>query len=93
MVVLISMISISVKKLNQSINLAHLTGIIYRNESLVNWCCELQSTISDIEVAHVEAKTRTFFEIPGYRYVNEADVLYMLNCICSDSALGTTFSV
>jgi len=41
-------------------------GIIYRSESLVNWSCELQSTISDIEVSHVQVDAQTYFDIPGY---------------------------
>ena len=46
-----------------------ISGIIYRKESLVNWSCVLQSTISDIEVNHVEVDTRTHFDVPGYKSV------------------------
>ena len=28
----------------------HEQGLIYRSERLVNWCCHLQTVISDIEV-------------------------------------------
>jgi len=28
----------------------HGDGMIYRDKKLVNWCCHLRSTISDIEV-------------------------------------------
>ena len=27
-------------------------GLVYRAEALVNWCCHLQSAVSDIEVEH-----------------------------------------
>ncbi|XP_043242791.1 valine--tRNA ligase-like [Amphibalanus amphitrite] len=27
-------------------------GLVYRSEALVNWCCHLQSAVSDIEVEH-----------------------------------------
>ena len=35
----------------------------------MNWSCVLQSTISDIEVTHVNVDKRTLFDIPGYRYL------------------------
>ncbi|KAL5105185.1 Valine--tRNA ligase [Taenia crassiceps] len=41
-------------------------GLIYRKERLVNWCCTLQSAISDIEVDKVELTGRTALSVPGY---------------------------
>lgn len=41
-------------------------GLIYRGESLVNWCCSLESTISDIEVDTIEIAGPTFLSVPGY---------------------------
>jgi valyl-tRNA synthetase len=42
-------------------------GLIYRSEQqLVNWCPDLQSAISDIEVDHVKVEGRTEVEVPGY---------------------------
>lgn len=41
-------------------------GLICRKNSFVNWCCHLRSTISDIEVDHVEVEGSTFFSLPGY---------------------------
>lgn len=35
----------------------------------MNWSCVLQSTISDIEVTHVNVDKRSLFDIPGYRYL------------------------
>ncbi|KAM7538822.1 hypothetical protein Aperf_G00000051237 [Anoplocephala perfoliata] len=44
----------------------HEGGLIYRKERLVNWCCTLQSAISDIEVDKVELTGRTALSVPGY---------------------------
>lgn len=41
-------------------------GLIYRDDSLVNWCCALESTISDIEVENVDINGPTLLAIPGY---------------------------
>ncbi|KAL5972219.1 Valine--tRNA ligase [Taenia solium] len=41
-------------------------GLIYRKERLVNWCCTLQSAISDIEVDKAELTGRTALTVPGY---------------------------
>jgi valyl-tRNA synthetase len=29
-------------------------GLIYRDTRLVNWCCQLQTVISDIEIEHMQ---------------------------------------
>eukprot|EP00941_MAST-03F_sp_MAST-3F-sp1_P005046 g5046.t1 len=41
-------------------------GIIYREERLVNWCCALNTAISDIEVEHKELTKRSKFAVPGH---------------------------
>ncbi|XP_077447496.1 valine--tRNA ligase, mitochondrial [Stigmatopora argus] len=41
-------------------------GLIYRSEGLVNWCCTLESAISDIEVDSKELSGKTLLSIPGY---------------------------
>ncbi|VDL91530.1 unnamed protein product [Schistocephalus solidus] len=41
-------------------------GLIYRGVRLVNWCCALQSAISDIEVEKRELTGRTSITVPGY---------------------------
>ncbi|XP_064091160.1 LOW QUALITY PROTEIN: valine--tRNA ligase-like [Macrobrachium nipponense] len=41
-------------------------GLVYRKMSLVNWCCELQSAISNIEVEHLELEGPTDLRVPGY---------------------------
>lgn len=43
----------------------HDAGLVYRADRLVNWCCALQTVLSDIEVEHREFSGRTLLEIPG----------------------------
>lgn len=42
-------------------------GLIYRSNSLVNWCCFLESTISDIEIDKMEINGPTEVFVPGYK--------------------------
>ena len=41
-------------------------GIVYRAKRLVNWCCALQSAISDIEVEGFEVEEKSTTRVPGY---------------------------
>jgi valyl-tRNA synthetase len=41
-------------------------GLVYRDESLVNWSCSLESAISDVEVDNLEIQGRTEVTVPGY---------------------------
>ncbi|KAK3850352.1 hypothetical protein Pcinc_042939 [Petrolisthes cinctipes] len=41
-------------------------GLVYRKHSPVNWCCSLQSAISDIEVEHVSLPGPSELRVPGY---------------------------
>ncbi|XP_061183849.1 valine--tRNA ligase-like [Saccostrea echinata] len=45
----------------------HDDGLIYRKNRMVNWSCQLQSVISDIEVENVSLTKRTHLNIPGYQ--------------------------
>ena len=40
-------------------------GIIYRDYRLVNWCCALNTCISDIEVEHLDVTKRCRLKVPG----------------------------
>lgn len=40
--------------------------MIYRKESLVNWSCALNSTISDIEIENIAIDGPTKISVPGY---------------------------
>lgn len=44
----------------------HDRGLIFRSYGLVNWCCHLQSTISDVEVDNLAIEGRTDVVVPGY---------------------------
>ena len=41
-------------------------GLIYRQTRLVNWCCHLNTAISDIEVDRIELPGRTMLPVPGH---------------------------
>ncbi|KAK9473784.1 tRNA synthetases class I-domain-containing protein [Dipodascopsis tothii] len=41
-------------------------GTLYRANRLVNWCCALNTTLSNIEVVNKEVKGRTLLSVPGY---------------------------
>jgi len=82
----------------QSVNKAFIQlfnkGIIYRKESLINWCSVLQSTISDIEVNHVSVEGRTNFQIPGFQGEVEfgvmTDIAYKVTNSCDEIVVSTT---
>ncbi|KAF2939124.1 valine--tRNA ligase, mitochondrial 1 isoform X1 [Oryza sativa Japonica Group] len=44
----------------------HKEGLIYRDNRLVNWDCTLLTSISEIEVDHIDLKEETMLKIPGY---------------------------
>ena len=44
----------------------HEAGLIYRDVRLTNWCCQLRSGISDIEVDYIDVETRTRIAVPGH---------------------------
>lgn len=54
----------------------HENGTIYRKESLINWSCQLQSTISDIEIDNKEIIQPTTLPIPGYKKNIEFGVMH-----------------
>ncbi|CAF3004719.1 unnamed protein product [Rotaria sp. Silwood2] len=51
-------------------------GLIYRDTRIVNWCCQLRSVVSDIEVDSKEINGREKFSIPGYSKHIELGILY-----------------
>lgn len=44
----------------------HDDGFIYRANRLVNWCVQLNTTISNLEVDSQELTGRTLLDVPGY---------------------------
>jgi valyl-tRNA synthetase len=51
-------------------------NLIYRDRRIVNWCCQLRSVVSDIEVESKEIHGRTYLSIPDYDKQIEFGVLY-----------------
>jgi len=41
-------------------------GLIYRDNRLVNWSCQLKTAISDIEVDYIELEGPTMLSVPGH---------------------------
>ncbi|KAL7717001.1 valine--tRNA ligase [Entamoeba marina] len=44
----------------------HEKGLIYREKRLVNWCCTLNTAISDVEVDYIDVDKPTPLDVPGY---------------------------
>ena len=44
----------------------HEKGLIYRDTRLVNWCCNLNTALSDQEVEHMELTGPTMLRVPGH---------------------------
>ncbi|TFK80279.1 hypothetical protein K466DRAFT_504183 [Polyporus arcularius HHB13444] len=44
----------------------HEEGIIYRANRLVNWCVQLNTTLSNLEVDQKQIEGRTLLNVPGY---------------------------
>ncbi|KAI1317494.1 hypothetical protein EDD11_008301 [Mortierella claussenii] len=51
-------------------------GLVYRDTRLVNWCCALETVISDIEVEHEDISGRTMLNVPGRLKKVEFGVLH-----------------
>ncbi|KAF8936381.1 hypothetical protein BGZ47_009534 [Haplosporangium gracile] len=51
-------------------------GLVYRDTRLVNWCCALETVISDIEVEHEDIEGRTMLNVPGRLKKVEFGVLH-----------------
>ena len=50
-------------------------GILYRAKRMVNWCCALQTAISDVELEDLELSQPTKLQIPGHKDTYEFGVL------------------
>ena len=53
----------------------HEEGLIYRAERLVNWCVQLQTAMSNLEVDNKEIPGRTLLDVPGYERKVEFGVI------------------
>lgn len=50
-------------------------GILYRAKRIVNWCCALQTAISDVELEEIEINQPTKLSIPRHKGTYEFGVL------------------
>jgi len=50
-------------------------GLIYRSYRLVNWCCKLQTALSDVEVEYEDLDKPTLLSVPGHDGKYEFGVL------------------
>ncbi|ORY02496.1 valyl-tRNA synthetase [Basidiobolus meristosporus CBS 931.73] len=53
-------------------------GLLYRDTRIVNWCCHLETAISDIEVDYETVQGQTFLTLPGREDKVEVGVLHKL---------------
>ena len=53
----------------------HDEGYIYRSNRLVNWCCRLNTALSNLEVDNKELEGRTLLDVPGYERKVEFGVI------------------
>ena len=58
----------------------HEEGYVYRSNRLVNWCTQLNTALSNLEVVNKELSGRTLLDVPGYERKNEFGVLPHFKC-------------
>uniref|UniRef100_T1J7T2 Probable RNA-binding protein 18 n=1 Tax=Strigamia maritima TaxID=126957 RepID=T1J7T2_STRMM len=79
------------RAVNEAFIQLHDEGLIFREAKMINWCCHLQSTISDIEVENVEIPGRTQLTIPGYKNSVEFGVMYYIKYKTEPNSSGHEF--
>lgn len=62
-------------------------GLIYRDQKMVHWCPFLQSTISDIEVEHLQVSGHKTINIPGYSQPVDVGILYHIGFPLYESSI------
>lgn len=63
------------RPLSQTFVRLHEEGLIYRSNRLVNWCTQLNTALSNLEVDNKEIPGRTLLDVPGYERKVEFGVL------------------
>ncbi|KAF2237140.1 valyl-tRNA synthetase [Viridothelium virens] len=63
----------------------HSDRYIYRSKRLVNWCVQLNTALSTLEVENLEITTKTKLSVPGYERKIEFGVLTHFKYKLSDS--------
>ncbi|XP_049545988.1 valine--tRNA ligase [Anopheles darlingi] len=70
------------------------SGLIYRDQSLVNWSCSLESAISDVEVENVQLVGPTSLALPGYdrnvTFGRMVDIAYRVQGSTEEIVVSTT---
>ncbi len=72
------------RAVNEAFVRLHADGLVYRACRVVNWCCHLRTTVSDIEVDHVDVSGRTLIAVPGYAEPVEFGVLTRFAYVLDD---------
>ncbi|VDN96658.1 unnamed protein product [Rodentolepis nana] len=67
------------KAVNEALFRLSDAGLLYRANSLISWCCHLQSAISDIEVDRKEITEFTKLSVPGYATKQEFGYVDVFN--------------
>ena len=67
-------------------------GVIYRANRLVNWCCKLTTTLSNLEVEQMQLNGRTLLNVPGYDANERIEfgviVSFVYHIVDPDASLG-----
>lgn len=63
----------------------HDEGLIYRSNRLVNWCTQLNTALSNLEVINIEIPGRTLLVVPGYERKVEFGVITHFKYPINDS--------
>ena len=58
----------------------HEEGTIYRANRLVNWCCALNTSLSNLEVNNQDIPGRTLLDVPGCKPSVPSPNYIMLTC-------------
>uniref|UniRef100_A0A182PDM0 valine--tRNA ligase n=1 Tax=Anopheles epiroticus TaxID=199890 RepID=A0A182PDM0_9DIPT len=68
--------------------------LIYRDRSLINWSCTLESAISDVEVENMEIEGPTGIAVPGYdrniTFGRMVDIAYKVQGSTEEIVVSTT---
>uniref|UniRef100_A0A182FGE6 Valine--tRNA ligase n=2 Tax=Anopheles albimanus TaxID=7167 RepID=A0A182FGE6_ANOAL len=70
------------------------SGLVYRDQSLVNWSCSLESAISDVEVENLQLSGPTPLAVPGYdrnvTFGRMVDIAYRVQGSTEEIVVSTT---
>ncbi|KAL7749939.1 hypothetical protein RI367_004815 [Sorochytrium milnesiophthora] len=64
----------------------HRRGLVYRDTRMINWCCTLETVISDMEVDHLAITGPTKISVPGRANPVEVGVIHKFAYPLSDGS-------